>query len=202
MEAVNHLKVYDKVTLITYNDEAFDGVYKMVENIADINENENLFLIEIAPLIKNQISLSGLHDVEQQVLESAKCHGLKNDSFSVYAALSCIYSSQQTDQSASRVLNPGRIEKNGNAYNALADLSLLRLFVGTLALSESQNLPQFALLSADLNLRNFWMGLEVSDVNLNEEGVPTATFVFSEQMFPTLGGDERLELAKRVEGLS
>lgn len=104
-------------------------------------------------------------------------------------------------QIARKILKPKQIIANGNAYNALTDLSLLRLFTATLAYFETAETPAFALLTADKGLINFWRAIGLHDFRVNAAGHAEATFLFSEPMFPNLSEDERHDLSRRVAAL-
>jgi hypothetical protein len=115
--------------------------------------------------------------------------------------LSCLYSSAAKTQVARKILKPTQVIANGNAYNALTDLSLLRLFTATLAYFGTAESPGFALLTADKGLVNFWRAIGLHDFRVNAAGHAEATFMFSEPMFPNLNEDERHDLSVRVAGL-
>lgn len=192
---------FPNVHVIEYNDFAFDGVYQMVADVASGNAAENNFLVATAPLIQEGVRQSDRRSVEQQILQTANALGLRADSFSLYSTLSCLYSSAAEKQIARKILKPKQIIANGNAYNALTDLSLLRLFTATLAYFGTTETPAFALLTADKGLINFWRAIGLHDFRVNDAGHAEATFMFSGPMFPNLSEDERHELSLRVAAL-
>ena len=192
---------FPNVQVIEYNDFAFDGVYQMVAEVASGNAAENDFLLATAPLIQEGVKKSERLSVEQQIFQTANAFGLRSDSFSLYSSLSCLYSSAAKTQIARKILKPKQIMANGNAYNALTDLSLLRLFTATLAYFGTAKTPGFALLTADKGLINFWRAIGLHDFKVNGAGHAEATFMFSEPMFPNLGEDERHNLSLRVAAL-
>ena len=192
---------FPNVQVIEYNDFAFDGVYQMVADVASGNAAENNFLVAIAPLIHEGVKKSERRSVEQQILETANAFGLRSHSFSLYTSLSCLYSSAAEKQIARKILKPKQIIANGNAYNALTDLSLLRLFTATLAYFGTAETPGFALLTADKGLINFWKAVRLHHFRINSARHAEAAFMFSEPMFPNLNEDERHELPLRVAAL-
>lgn len=192
---------FPATTYVDFDDPGFEAVYDIVKIISDFNKAENSFLIEVAPLIKNQVGRSRMRGIEDAILKRAAANSLTHSSFSVYAALSCVYSSSNNYRPAAGVLKPAIIERDRNAYNALTDLSLLRTFIGGLALSASSDFAPPSLLSADKKLLMFWMGLQVRNVRINDERVPEANFTYSDTMFPEIDEDERVALAARVKEL-
>ncbi len=192
---------FPDVQIIDYDNDAFEVVYQIVSDVASSNARENDFLVATARLIEQGVRHANRRNVERQILDAAKSHGLRFDSFSLYCTLSCLYSSGSERQIARRVLKPSQTIANGNAYNALADLSLLRLFTATLAYFGKVEAPAFALLTADKGLISFWRSVGLHDFRVNAAGHAAATFIFSESMFPTLNEDELHELSKRVAAI-
>jgi hypothetical protein len=198
-EAVTNLRLVAAVAqIIEFNEEAFESVYELVTVIENQNRKEGEFLLEVAGIIKNHISRARLSKAEAEILTKARANNLRSDSFSLYAALSSIYSSDQAYSPAREVLKAGRIESTANPYNALNDLSLLRLYVASVALAKANSWPLYSLLTADRSLRDFWMGLGLVNFAMNNDGEPSATFVFSQEMFPCLDDNGRSELAEKV----
>lgn len=201
-EDVAMLRVsFPKPQVTTYDQRAFDGVYEMIETIAKANVAEDAFLVATAPLVLHAVREQDRLASESLILQIAAAHGLRSDSFSVYAILSILYAANSELQIARKILKPTSIIANKNAYNALHDISLLRMLTASIALFGNEDLPQFALLTADKFLIAFWCALEMHDFRVNEKGNAEATFSFSEALFPTLNSDERHQLSQRVAAL-
>ncbi len=200
-EAVAEIKkVFPKAKLIPFTDETYPLVFAELSLIFERRKKEAKFLVKVAPLIFQRVSDSRLPQTESKILEIAKVEGLDLKSLPVLAVLSCLYENNDGSyfQTARKIIKPKSNYTEENAYNTLADLNALEMFVGSGALSKSATeFPPFAFTTCDKPIALFGCGLGFNKNEFGENGLNTHISI-KEQLFPRLSGIEREQLAERL----
>lgn len=125
---------------------------------------ERSFLMELAPKLHSPTSATKKEECWNQIFVAAKKHGISRRSLVVVAALSAI-SIPNGKSPAKRVLKLVKNFTDKCAYNALADLRALEIFIGLIAAFPDQPLM---LCTKDRNLALFWVGMNISDIELKD----------------------------------
>jgi hypothetical protein len=137
--------------------------YQILHAVENRSAQETAFLLETVPLVIDRIPNERLEAVEAAILESASKHHVGPRSLVVMAVLSCLYEDLQgAKYSVGRhVLKPRQRYGQDDAYNALADLRNLELFIVSRGLPE---LGSFSLCTCDRALALLWCGLSARNV--------------------------------------
>lgn len=180
------------------------ALHEVVVEREAVRQRETAFLTQVAPRLAEPVATAARRRVEQEVLQSAERNGLGRLSLVVLAALSCIHENSSHGRSkvyrvGRAVLKPKKNYSEGNAYNALADLSALELLVNTASVLQDY---RGVLFTQDVGLAAFWSALEVSAPTAESTGPgrvrASVTMELSEALLPSLSESERVELKERL----
>lgn len=186
--------------VIEFHDEHFRAAYDLLADLAKRDEKEMEFLIEAAPLVADGVPTDKLLETESEILKIARDLGVEpKSSLAVLSLLSCLYDDGRSGYATARKVIKPRVGYNEeNAYNALADLGGLRLFLGAIALSRLPEFESFAFCTFDQAIALLWCGFEFHKIEFNQSSGMNATYVFDENLFPRLDEAGRKELTKRL----
>lgn len=190
---------FPSAQIIEYENEHFQTAFELISSISEQNEKDTKFLEMVVPLIKDGVPSERLSNVESEILEFAREIEIDLKSLTVLTVLSCLYDDGRSGFPAARkILKPSSDYTEKLVYNALADLNALRLFIGTLALSESPEYDSFAFCTSDKAIALLWSGFEFSDIKFDKDLGARSTFLLSENLFPRLTEPQRQELAIKL----
>lgn len=190
---------FPKANIIEYEDVHFQAAFELITSISGQNEKEIEFLIKAVPLIVTDVPTPELTKIESKIIRIAQEIKLDLKSLSVLTVLSRLYDNGRSGYNvAKKILKPSSVYTKENAYNTLADLNALRLFIGFLALSESSKSESFALCTSDKALVLLWSGFNFYDIKFVKDVGARSSFELSESLFPRLSQDERKTLATKL----
>ncbi|MEO6590314.1 MAG: hypothetical protein ABIP06_13530 [Pyrinomonadaceae bacterium] len=200
-EALLEIKnVFPRAKLITFTDETYPLVFAELSRIFERRKKEAKFLIKTAPFVFQRVRDSKLSQIEAKILEIAKDEDLDLKSLPVLAILSCLYENNDGlyFQTARKIIKPKSNYTEENAYNTLADLNALEMFVGSSALSNSsKEFPPFAFTTCDKPIALFGCGLRFNENEFGENALNTNISI-NEHLFPRLNEEERQKLTERL----
>jgi hypothetical protein len=150
----------------------FRGVVGLIEDSRAGMAQREAFLLRVAPVLRSPVSRSRIDERWNDVLVAADACGVRRKSLVVLAALSCIVAPKGPNL-CRRLLKFRPSYRPADAYNALADLRALDIFINLCALWP-EHLPR--LCTADKDLALFWTGLRVTNIAAKRGG---ATFDLS-----------------------
>ncbi len=193
-------KKFPKAKIIAYENAHFQAAFELITNISKQNEKDVEFLIKAITLVVDSVSAPNLPKIESEIIKIAQETKLDLKSLSVLTVLSCLYDDGRSGFAAAhKILFKSRSEyTKKDAYNTLADLNALRFFIGTLALSESNNSEPFSLCTSDKALVLLWSGFNFYDIRFVKDAGARSSFLLSENLFPRLSGTQRKELAAKL----
>ena len=190
---------FPKAKIIEYEDVHFHAAFELIKSISGQNEKEIEFLIKAVPLVVTDVPALELTKIESEIIRIAQETKLDLKSLSVLTVLSRLYDNGRSGYNvAKRILKPNSEYTKENAYNTLADLNALRLFIGFLALSESNKYESFAFCTSDKALVLLWSGFNFYDIKFVKDVGARSSFSLSENLFPRLSQDQRIELAAKL----
>lgn len=201
MEATKIIKeLLPHANVVEFQDEHFRADYDLLAGATERDEKDTEFLIKAAPLVADSVSAAKLLAVETEILKIARSLGLEpKSSLAVLTVLCCLYDNGQSGYpAAKRIIKPRAGYTEANAYNALADLGALRLFLGAIALSRFAEFESFAFCTFDQAIALLWCGFEFHNIEFNKTSGLNAKFVLNESLFPRLDEGRRKELTKRL----
>jgi hypothetical protein len=177
----------------------FQAAFELIKSISGQNEKEIEFLIKAVPLIVTDVPAPDLTKTESEIIRIAQETKLDLKSLSVLTVLSRLYDNGKSGYNvAKKILKPSSEYTKENAYNTLANLNALRLFIGFLALSKSNKSESFAFCTSDKALVLLWSGFNFYDIKFVKDVGARSSFSLSENLFPRLSQDQRKELAAKL----
>ena len=145
--------------VVTYGKALYEAAYKaLVEDIKEQSAQETAFLLETIPRILEPVKTERRKNVEAGILDAASKRGLYQSSLIVIAVLTCLYDQGSPNAAGRGVLKPRKDYSENDAFNAIADLNNLELFIRCRG-----ELRSFALCTCDWALALFWCGLTPHD---------------------------------------
>jgi hypothetical protein len=165
----------------SFGKSQYNTVYKAL-----VKDNENQlaqeieFILKIVPLVINRVPKKRLETIESAILDAASIHGLYHSSLIVIAVISCLYEDHQGLQYpvGRRILKPCQHYSQAHAYNAIADLKNLELFINCRG-----TLKSVVLCTCDMALALFWCGLSPIDGHVLD-GVLNYSAFLDKCLFP------------------
>jgi hypothetical protein len=121
------------------------------------------FLEKAVPLVQSSGKLEKRLNATKSIVELAKLH--QPSLLTRLACLSALWNGQDFNP-ARKLLKPAREYTQEMAYNALCDLRIIELFVGITALQPSN---QFAVMTKDIGLIQFWLALKARNIRLEND---------------------------------
>lgn len=187
-------------SVVEFQDEHFRAAYDLLADLAARGEKDTEFLVKSAPLVADGVPSGRLLDVETEILENAGGLGLEpKSSLTVLTVLSCLYDNGKSGfPAANRIIKPRAGYTDEDAFNTLADLSALKLFMGAIGLSRFEEFESFAFCTFDQAIALLWNGFKFYNIEFDKSSGLNATFVLTENLFPRLDAAGREELTKRL----
>lgn len=187
-------------SVVEFRDEHFHAAYDLLADLAKRDEKETEFLIKATPLVADGVPTAKLLETETEILKTARDLGVQpKSSLAVLSLLSCLYDDGRSGYATARkVIKPRAGYNEENAYNALADLGGLRLFLGAIALSRLPEFESFAFCTFDQAIALLWCGFGFHKIEFNKSSGLDATYIFDENLFPRLDEAERKNLTTRL----
>lgn len=202
-EATAELKsAFPSATVVSYQEIHYQAAYKILRSVENRLQQESLFLIETMPLVAQPVAEANLRKNESAIFNAAIKNGVKPNSIALIATLSCLYENRgEEGKSVGRdILKPKPRFKYGHehAYNALADIRNLEIFIASNSL---QNSAPFSLLTCDKALALLWCGL--SPIALKDSlSVVKYSLSPNRKLFPRLSENDFLRLMSHLNQLS
>ncbi|MEP4248341.1 hypothetical protein [Tateyamaria sp.] len=140
---------------------------------------EQKFLLDVAKFLKSPVARRRKPEILDQIKLSASLQGVDRFSFAFLAAVSAVLCSQSRNP-AMRILKVTPTYSETDTYNALADLTSLKMLCALSALFPGES-PVFC--TSDKNLALFWVGLGLRDFKYAGKEL-SMTFSVSEELFP------------------
>ena len=201
-EAIGIIRVlFPKAKIIEYEDAYGVAAFEIMTDILKFHAQETEFLRSVAALIRENVSENGLSQICDDILAIATTLGLSFKSLPLIAALSCLYEDRLgSGFNAARELIKlrGGPYTNEKAYNALSDMRGLLIYLAFQALAKQMGVAPVAYCTADKAALLFGCGLNFSNVEFRGNQL-FLSVELSEFLFPRLRGDQRQELARRME---
>ncbi len=188
-EASDELKEYfPKAKIIKYPKKAiYQKVYELLMEVSEQNILEQEFLINAAPLVANRVSDKELNHRQNAIDDLAEKYGILGESLLYYLIVSCLYDPKDGSSylPARKILKPKENYTKKEAYNAIADINAITLFIQSLSL---QNF-MMPVCTCDKPLAAFWAAINplkrtVKNKKINIEFQPT------KYLFPRLSTKE------------
>ena len=186
-------KTLPKISVVSYNYEHYKAAYRLITDLSDRTKKEIAFLVCIAPLIASRVSSCDLSVLQNQILLQAKNCGLTT-TFSVLAALSCLYESNEAFSVGRKLLKPCTNYTEKDAYNALSDLRAIEI----VAVSRAAISEKFFLCTCDKALALLWCGLSPTNAEYMGSNSFTMTVNLNEKLFPRLPRESVVELREKL----
>jgi len=182
--------------VVTYGPAEYRAAHDIRSEFETNARREAVFLEVVCPLLFDRIKPGEEARIEAAIFEACERRRVPRYSFVTIAALSCLYEDRHGDAYpiGRHLLKPSRNYSAAAAYNAVSDLSHLRLAIISGALHGNQ---PFSLATSDRALASFWCALrpvgrldEHRDIDIESDLAP--------ELFPRLSSKEGL---KRLEQL-
>ncbi|WP_159993659.1 hypothetical protein [Roseomonas sp. 18066] len=145
---------------IAAGEDMIEGVSRIAANTAGSLGDRSRFLIELAPHLENPVSAARKEAAWLMVLEAADRHGVARRSLVVLAALSVVTAKQEHAHARGVLKFKPNGYTAGDAYNALADLRALEIYLTAVALFPEAP-PAFCTIDRELAL--FWAALRAEN---------------------------------------
>jgi hypothetical protein len=197
-DAVETIKrALPQVQIVQFREPHFRAAYDMIQSLGERRGRESKFLLDVIPHLVHTTATSDILRREGEIIDAAVARGLSKCSLVVLVALSCLYvdTSQQNFSIGRKLLKPRTGYDAGDAYNALADLTHLELFIAGMSVP---GIERSNFCTMDKALVALWCALapEVAD-----EGGPGIGFTVRPHLslFPRLPKGEMHRLKARLE---
>lgn len=164
-----------------------EGVRGLIRDSEAGMARKQEFLMRLAPKLKAPIAARRVTEVWDDVLSTAKACGVPARSLVVLAALSavCVPNGKSPAKGLLK-FNVGKYTVE-DAYNALADLRSLELFMHLLAAFPDE---EILLCTADKDLVLFWAGIRPSELSM-VNGVFSGKFSPIEELLPSIAPERK-----------
>ncbi|MDC7682144.1 hypothetical protein PQU92_02585 [Asticcacaulis sp. BYS171W] len=166
VEAVNLIQSALPKAKPVFGPDSLRGAVGIIEDTRGGFEAKAGFLLELAPLLKNNVRQSQKDERWVDVLTAAKKHGVPRHSLVVLAALSLVVV-PNAGSPATKVLKFQDAYTPADAYNTLCDLRSLELLMNLLALFPNERPAVF---TADKGLARFWVGIQADNFEATAQG--------------------------------
>ena len=146
----------DRLRLIKFNDESFEAAYSIMQILSATINSEIKFLMQTAPLVAKQHKAQEFPMIEQKINQCAKNNKLPENSLTYLLVMGCLY---ENGTHARKVLKPNELYTDKHAYNAIMDLTHLKVLI------LSQRLPEEKMFfcTDDYHLAALWLSLSPHD---------------------------------------
>lgn len=168
---------------ITVGPEHLKGALGLIEDSRASLDSKQHFLRHLAPLLAPPVARADVEARWHDIIASAKLYGLQRQSLIVLAALSAV-AVPDGKSPARRLLKFRNGYTAADAYNALADLRAIELYIAMLSYATDEAIQ---LCTADKNLALFWVGIQASNFAWIE-GTCTYDMAPVEELFPSNTG--------------
>ena len=185
--------------IVIHNDESYSKVHGLIEEHRNRRDSETEFLMRAAPILFDRVPKVELKSFESQICNIATDLSIGCTSLVFIAAISCLYyrNDPYTFPVARKLIKPKMDYSVADAYNTLADLSAIEMYIGSQALTNSHNWNSFAFCTCDKAVALFACGLAFSKSEYID-GIVNSSLSISEYLFPSLDLEERVELNERI----
>lgn len=140
-----------------------EGLKGLLKDSETTFSNGLAFLEKAVPLVQSSGKLEKRLKATKTILELAKIH--QPSLFTRLVCLSALWNGQDFNP-ARKLLKPAKKYTHEMAYNALCDLRIIELFLGITAFQTSN---QFAVMTKDLALIQFWLALKPRNIRLDND---------------------------------
>ncbi|MDE8654268.1 hypothetical protein [Novosphingobium album (ex Liu et al. 2023)] len=164
---------------IAVGPDSLKGILGLLDDSRGAMEGKQIFLRHIAPALTSPVARGAVEERWREVVSAADLFGVRRNSLVVLAALSAV-AVPNGRSPARRLLKFRNGYTAGDAYNALADLRAIEIFVSLLALFPDEAIQ---LCTADKNLALLWVGIQASDFEHGGSGFSYAMTPV-EDLFP------------------
>jgi hypothetical protein len=153
-------RVLTKANVVHWSIKDCETAYQMFLDRAERATRERRFLMAVAPLLVSRVGRSQFDAVEEAIFGLAFDHGLARNTFSVLAALSCLY---EPDDGPALLIGRGVLKptlkySDADAHNAVADVHSLEF----LAAANGMSGRSAGLCTRDRSLVGLWAGLNLT----------------------------------------
>lgn len=186
-----------QVQVVRFQEPHFRAAYDMVQDLGRRRGRESKFLLDVMPHLVYTTATSDLLRREGEIIDAAVARGLSRCSLVVLSALSCLYedTSLQNFSIGRKLLKPRSRYDAGDAYNALADLTHLELFIAGMAVP---GIERSNFCTMDKALVAFWCALAPEVVDGSGPGI-RFTVCPQPSLFPRLPTGELHRLQAQLE---
>lgn len=152
--------LYPHKNVIEHSPETCDTLYDALSPRLDRQQEEVAFLMEAAPLASHRPTDGELMPRISHVIELAKSYGLRGQSLTPIAVVSCLAESKRGEKLSPgrRVIKPTPGYSAGDAHNAVADLHYLEFLMA----SASGPFGSVAIATMDRGLTEFWLSMKAT----------------------------------------
>lgn len=196
-EASQTIKEYfPNSTVVTYTDQKiYKKVHNLLREIAEKNSAEAEFLVKTAPFVALRPSDNEITDIQDTIDDIAIEHGLLGESLVYYLVVSCLYDAKDGCgyQPARKVLKPKEVFSKEKAYNAIADINALTIFIQSLSL---QNFVM-PVCTCDKPLAAFWVVINPLERTV-ADGKINVSFQCQRDLLPRLDQKEIIALTDKL----
>lgn len=197
-KAVQELTGYfPQSKIISYKDEKFyKAGYAILEEMTKKQSDEINFLIETAPLVATPYSDKQVKNIQDKIDKIAIKYNFIGKSFLYYLVISCLYerNDKKYFKAARKVLKPNPNYAAIDAYNTIADVNALNMFIQTWSLFRQP----YPICTCDKGLVAFWSGLNSIKIYSKNKKIDIE-FKVNECLFPRLSLEQRQSLADSIK---
>lgn len=144
---------------IAVGPEHLKGALGLIEDSRASLVSKQHFLRHLAPLLASPVARSDVEARWNDIIVAADLHGVRRQSLVVLAALSAV-AVPNGKSPAKRLLKFRNGYTEADAYNALADLRAIELFIAMLCFFPGEAIQ---LCTADKSLALLWVGIQASN---------------------------------------
>lgn len=144
---------------ITVGPEHLKGALGLIGEARSSLANKQHFLRHLAPKLSSPVARADIEARWNDIIVAADLYNVPRQSLVVLAALSAV-AVPNGKSPAKRLLKFRNGYTDGDAYNALADLRAIELFIAMLGYFPGEAIQ---LCTADKNLALFWVGIQASN---------------------------------------
>lgn len=146
----------DRLRLVKFDDESFEAAYSIIQILSATIDSEIKFLMQTAPLVAKQHKAQEFSMIEQEINQCVKDNKLTENSLAYLLVMGCLY---ENGNHARKVLKPDELYTEKDAYNAIMDLTHLKVLI------LSRRLPEEKMFfcTDDYPLAALWLSLNPHD---------------------------------------